>query len=86
MMLPFSKILLSLLIFSTSANLVYGNILQDRKVNLTIFVSSSEGNDNNDGLTEYRPLRTIRKAVQKRKTNIRLRLKCGDVFLKAFQD
>lgn len=85
-MLTSSKILLFLLIFSTSANLLYGNILQDSKVHLTIFVSSSEGNDNNDGLTECRPLRTIRKAVQKRKTNIRLRLKCGDVFLKVFLD
>ena len=82
-MLTSSKILLFLLIFSTSANLLYGNILQDSKVHLTIFVSSSEGNDNNDGLTECRPLRTIRKAVQKRKTNIRLRLKCGDVFFES---
>ena len=82
-MFTFTKILLFLLLFTASSNLVYGKIIQDSKNYLTIFISSSEGNDSNDGLTEVRPLRTIRKAVQKRKTNIRLRLKCSDVFFES---
>ena len=43
----------------------------------TIFISSSMGNDNNDGLTTSTPMRTIAKAALKGDT---LLLKAGDKF------
>lgn len=61
---------------------------EDYEINelLTVYVSTSEGNDSNDGLTKDKPLKTIRKAIQKNKSNIRLRLKCGDVFFECISN
>ena len=50
---------------------------------MTLYVSSSQGNDGNDGLTEKTPLRTIKKALRLRNDNLYLLLKCEDVFFES---
>lgn len=60
----------------------WGNASQD-STRLTLYVSSSQGNDGNDGLTEKTPLRTIKKALRLRNDNLYLLLKCEDVFFES---
>lgn len=53
-------------------------------IDKTYYVSSSMGNDSNDGLSEDRPKCHI-KAI-KEKSNVRIRLKRNDVFFEQLQD
>ena len=59
-----------------------GNVSQD-STHLVLYVSSSQGNDRNDGHTEKTPLRTIKKALRLRNNHLHLLLKCEDVFFES---
>lgn len=48
---------------------------------LSLYISSSRGDDNNDGKSADKPFKTIREAIKKTgKNRLHIRLKCGDLF------
>lgn len=72
-------LLLSICLF-LGCRYLHGQVQRQNYKLQTIYVSSSKGNDNYDGLTEDKPLKTIHRALKKNKKGVNLRLKCGDVF------
>lgn len=76
------SILLLLLFLMSQLQFAKGNEFQD-STSLTFYVSSSHGSDDNNGLTEDTPFRTIKKAVGQRNNHLHLLLKCGDVFFES---
>lgn len=82
--LPTIPLIISLLLgFYPSVKI---NALPKESECRTVYVSSSKGSDSNDGSTEGKPLKTIRKATQKGNGNLRLRLKRGDVFFESISN
>ena len=75
-----NKMCLIILLFIVAQS-VFGYTTFDNSQYLSLYVSSSQGNDNNDGKSADKPFKTIRKAIQKtRKSKLCIRLKSGDVF------
>ena len=71
--------ILDILVLSTlffNSNCLAYSFTKNGKI--AYYVSSSEGSDNNDGLSPGRPKRFIRSI--KKKDSVIICLKCGDVF------
>lgn len=76
-----NKIGLIVLLFIVAQSVVFGYTIFDNSQYLSLYVSSTQGNDTNDGMSVDKPFKTIRKAIQKTKIGkLCIRLKCGDVF------
>lgn len=63
------------------AQSVFGYAAFNSPKYLLLYISSSRGDDNNDGKSADKPFKTIREAIKKTgKNGLRIRLKCGDLF------
>lgn len=63
------------------AQSVFGYAAFNSPKYLSLYISSSRGDDNNDGKSADKPFKTIREAIKKTgKNGLRIRLKCGDLF------
>ena len=69
---------LVLLLFSFFSLLAFSQPVKESQVKHIYYISSSMGSDANDGLSEEKPLRSIR--AVKEKSFVKVRLKAGDVF------
>ena len=75
-----NKIGLIVLLFIVAQS-VFGYTTSDISEYISFYISSSQGNDNNDGKSADKPFKTIRKAIQETgKSKLCIRLKCGDIF------
>ena len=76
-----NKIGLIVLLFIVAQSVVFGYTTSDISEYISFYISSSQGNDNNDGKSADKPFKTIRKAIQETgKSKLCIRLKCGDMF------
>ena len=55
------------------------SLYQSSSIQRTLYISSSEGNDNNPGTRQF-PRRTLSSLSQQERRHSRLLLKCGDIF------